>query len=187
MFCCQTAFASFRRKECRFCGRLAVPLRPSNSRSLMPALMIFMLGGGEAARYVNVSRALTNLAFEEANLVAERPSGSSPIDIERRQSSFKRRRLGDISRHIGAGQTFGRQRQAGLVAGSSIYAFERPVHGLSRRLQIGLYLQCCGVVEHCGRDWRIPSIFAPSRRCLRPIRRNPRSRRSRPMSSPRDR
>lgn len=41
---------------------------------IFPVLLIFMLGGGEAARYVNASRQLTNLAYSEANLVAERPS-----------------------------------------------------------------------------------------------------------------
>ncbi|MGD0634279.1 MAG: TadE family protein [Beijerinckiaceae bacterium] len=42
---------------------------------IFPVLVIFMLGGGEAARFVNASRQLTNLAYSEANLVAERPVG----------------------------------------------------------------------------------------------------------------
>jgi Flp pilus assembly protein TadG len=46
---------------------------------IMPMLLILMLGGGEAARYVNVSRQLTNLAYSEANLVASRPATSASM------------------------------------------------------------------------------------------------------------
>lgn len=46
---------------------------------IMPVLILFTLGAGEASRYVNVTRQLTSLAYAEANLVAERPTGSAAM------------------------------------------------------------------------------------------------------------
>jgi hypothetical protein len=48
---------------------------------IMPTLIMFTLGAGEVSRYVNVTRELTNLAYAEADLVAERPSGSATMSI----------------------------------------------------------------------------------------------------------
>jgi Flp pilus assembly protein TadG len=46
---------------------------------ILPVLTLLILGGGEVARYVNVSREITNLAYAQADLVAERQQGSSSL------------------------------------------------------------------------------------------------------------
>jgi Flp pilus assembly protein TadG len=46
---------------------------------VMPVLLMFLLGGTEIARYINMGGAMTRLAYAEADLVAERPSGSAAL------------------------------------------------------------------------------------------------------------
>ena len=48
---------------------------------IMPVLVIFMLGGAEVARFVYVSRTMTNLANSLATLVAERTTALNFNDI----------------------------------------------------------------------------------------------------------
>jgi len=48
---------------------------------IMPMLVLFMLAGAETARYVNISRQLTEFTYSAASLIAERTTNVTIYDI----------------------------------------------------------------------------------------------------------